>query len=298
MKKEGETYLCEWKKTGKEFRVSVIATPDWRASDASFEEAEGELLNVIEQATGDLRPNCEYEPERPKGVIQAKYEGCGIVAVSGANDAEDFIGNPEELFSGGVCPVCKSGFGARTEVPLKISTQLPANSDGAFVRVRVAGPFVSFSIEIFSSEFLNALSTEERARFKWLPVEGAKKTKKVFFEPVSQPLANKVMPKGLFQEKDRLQSDGIYCQKCQRRELRGIPQGGGIYTFLCADDLPAALPSCFQVGQAAALEFCMTKNRWSDLVGKSGTRRIMSRQVGIVKMDWVNPNPKLEMLSK
>ncbi len=296
---EGETYLCEWSKSGRQFLISIISRPGWNASGASFEEAESKLLNLVEEKTGDLRPNFEYQPDRPKEVIQAKFEGIGIVAISGASDSEDFAGNAERLFSGGICPACKNGVGERTDVLLKVSGRLPAKSDGAFVRVRIAGPFVSFSIQIFSSEFMAAISTEEKRRFRWLAVEAEKDSGATFFEPVSTPLADKVIPKNLFREQDRIQEDGIFCQECRRSELQGIPQGGGgIYTFLCEDDLPRPIPSCFQAGQVGALELCMTKIRWADLRGKKGTRRMMSRQVGMVKSKWVNPNPKFQVLAK
>ena len=296
---EGETYLCEWSKSGRRFLLSVIAKPEWNTSGPSFEKAESKLLELIEEKTGDLRPNFEYNPDRPKEVIQAKFEGCGLVAISGANDSEDFVGNAGELFTGGICPACKNGVGERTEVSLRISGQLPAKSDGAFVRVRITRPFVSFSIEIFSSEFVAALSAKEKRRFKWLAVEAEEKSGVKFFEPVSRPLANKVLPKNLFPERNRLLEDGMFCQECGRTELQGIPQGGGgIYTFLREDDLPKPVPSCFQVGQVGSLELCTTKTRWARLRGKKGTRRIMSRQVGIVKNDWVKTNPKLRELAK
>jgi hypothetical protein len=296
---EGETYLCNWSKSGRKFLITIVGKSEWNASGASFEEAEAELTDLIERKTGDLRPNFEYEPERPGEVIQAKFEGCGILAVSGANDSEDFAGKAEELFTGGICPACRNGVGKRTGVSLRISGQPPLKTDGAFVRVRIGGPFVSFTLQIFSAEFMAALSKEERGRFEWLPVESEKKSGGIFFEPISRPLADKVMPKNLFQEKNRLQDDGICCQKCGRKELLGIPKGGGgIYTFLCEDDLPRPIPSCFQAGQVGALELCMLKTRWVDLKGGKGTRRIMSRQVGMVKSDLVNRSPMLEVVAK
>jgi hypothetical protein len=224
-----------------------------------------------------------------------EFEGYGIVAISGANDSEDFVGNAGELFVGGICPACRHGIGDRTEMPLVTSCQLPADSDGGFVRIRIAGPHVTFSIYIFSSDFMAILSAEERRQFKWLPVKAGAKSKKSFFEPVSRALMDEVVPKGLFSESERLQPDGFHCQKCGRKTLCGIPQGGGgIYTFVSEADLPESLPTCFQIGQSGNLTFCMTKKRWKMLAGKQGTKRLMSRQVGIVKANKVNPNPLLE----
>ncbi len=295
---EGAVYLCEWSKDGKKFQIRVRDNTKWSVEGTSFEEAEARLLEIMNEATGDMQPCFEYRPEPPKGVIQKRFEGPGIVVVSGANDPLDFAGDPAELFVGGICPVCKKGIGKRTKIPL-IVRQLPRASDGATVRIRVSSPFVSFAIPIYSSQFIESLNPQERRHFEWLPVVSLTKAKTPFSEPISTPLVPMVMPKGLFNEKDRLQPDGFCCENCGRKELAGIPQGGGgIYTFVSEAALPQPLPSCFQVGQTGSLELCMPRKRWDELVGKPGTRRLMSRQVGVVKRSWVNPNPNLEVLPK
>jgi len=226
-------------------------------------------------------------------VVAAKFEGVGIVSVS-PNDVHDFVGDPGLLFSCGICPDCRRGVGERTEVPLRVSWKLPSNSDGGIVRIRIGGPFPVMSIRIFSSDFTEALSAQERQRFKWQPVESVEKSKKKFFEPISLPLARKVMPKGLFREKDRLQPDGFCCKKCGRKEVTAVQGSAGIIAFISEANLPKPLPSCFQFGQVASLVFCMTKSRWSELRGKPGTKRLLSNQVGVVKKGWVNPTPLLE----
>ena len=294
---EGTVYLCDWRKVGSSFEIRVRARPDWNATGSSFAEAELNLIWLLEKANRDLQPCFEYQPEPPKEAVQARFEGPGIVAVSGANDPLDHVGAVEELFAGGICSICKNGIGERTRKPLAVH-QFPKAADGAFVRIRMAGPFGNMSIEIFSQEFTNALTPEERCRFNWIPVEAGKKSERKFFEPLGSPLVTRIMPKGLFSEAERLQPDGFHCRKCGRLQLAGIPQrSGGIYTFISEADLPKPVPSCFQVGYPAGLEFCMTKERWNALVGKPGTRRLLSRPVGVVKKNWINPNPQLESLS-
>jgi hypothetical protein len=286
--RQGEVYLCEWKKEGKKYHIRILEKPAWQGTGDTFKGAEQILLNLIRETTGDMQPCLEYKPEPPEGILQARFKGPGILGVSGANDPLDFTGDPDRLFSGGICPSCKKGVGSRTENPL-IVTKTPDQSDGGYVRIRVMGPFGNMAVEIFSKEFRSLLSNEEKAHFQWIPVESTKKSNKVFFEPVSPPVAEKIMPKGLFDESNRLQPDGFHCQRCGRKQLAGVPQGsGGIYTFVSEADLPKPLPTCFQVGQSASLEFCMKQDRWSELAGKPGTKRIMSRQIGVVIAPWIS----------
>jgi len=294
---EGTVYLCRWRKADDSFEIEAAGNPKWRTIGNSFEDAESQLIFLLQETNGDFQPCFEYIPEPPKNVIRLRFEGLGIVGVSGANDFEDFVGEAEELFERGICEICKIGIGNRTERHLLIN-QYP-KGDGGYVRIRLGGFYGDMKFQIFSLEFVNALSLVERDRFSWIPVDSDRGSKRKFFEPISAPVAERIMPKGLFPEKERLQSDGFFCAKCRRTQLVGIPQGAaGLFSFISEADLPTPLPSCFQIGQTANLEFCMSKKRWEELKGKLGTNRLTSRQIGIAKKNWVNLHPKLQVLER
>lgn len=294
---EGGVYLCDWKKRGKSFEIQVRGKPQLKVAAPSIVDAEFALMELIHDVVGDMQPCFEYDPPLPKEAVQKKFEGIGIVAVSGGNDSFDYVGKPDELFTGGVCHVCKKGIGARTQKVLQLSTT-PKATDGGSVSIRVAGPWPEMHIEIFSEDFVKALTPEERGRFKWLPVEPAGKSKKSFFEPISVPLTDRVLPSVVISPEDRIEADGFNCRNCGRVQLWGIPHGGGgiIFRFVAEDALPNPLPSCFQIGQMADLKFCFRKERWAELVGKPGTKRFLSGQVGIVKRNQVNTNPEMQIL--
>lgn len=292
---EGSVYVCDWRQTGKHFEIQVRGNEKWLASASSFEEAEAKLLDLIGDASGDMQPCFEYDPDPPKEAVQARFDG-GIVGVSGANDPLDFSGNAEELFTEGICKVCKFGKGERGNSPLLVG-QFPNGSDGGFVRIRLGGPYGNMNVQIYSEQFIESLDPSEKRQFRWIPVEAAKKSKRKFLEPLSLSLIPLVMPKGLFSEAKRLQQDGFHCHACGRKQLAGIPQGsGGIFSFVSEAALPRPIPSCFQIGQSANVHFCMTKERWKLLRGTPGAKRLMSRQIGVVKKNWINPNPKLQDL--
>lgn len=293
---EGGVYVCNWIKRGNSFEIQIQEEPELKVRAASLLEAEQQLIDLVEEALGDLQPCFEYVPPLPKESVTKKFEGTGIVAVSGANDPLDYVGHPDELFTGGICSVCKKGIGTRTDKTLRVSI-IPNPTDGAFVRIRVAVPFAEMSVEIFSEAFVQALTPKARNRFQWLPVESEKKTTIKLFEPISVPVVNRILPKGLISAKERLQPDGFKCRRCGRLQLQGIPQGAaGIYSFVEQDCLPDPLPSCFQIGQTAALEFCFQNKTWTELVGKPGTKRLLSRQVGIVKRNQAQTKPDLRIL--
>jgi hypothetical protein len=295
---EGAVYVCEWRSSRKTYQMQILGRPEWSAGGRSFEEAEANILEVIEDATGDMQPCLEYKPEPPKAAVCRRFARPGIVAVSGGNDPLDHMGDLQGLFSGGVCAVCRRGIGKRTNAPLAIERP-PRKSDGGFVRLWPLGPFGSMSVQVFSASFIEALATDKRARFEWVRVESKGRSEQPFYEPLSPPLAEKVMPRGLFSEAERLQPDGFHCQHCGRKELTGIPQGGaGLYTFISLAAIPDPPPPCFQIGQPGALEFCMTSSRWAQMVGKRGTSRLLSRQVGVVPRRWINCSPLLEPLPR
>ena len=292
--REENVYLCSWRTINKRVEIQVLKH-NWVVLGDSFEDAESQLIDLISNATGDLQPCFEYDPEPPKDAVQARFDG-GILAVSGANNPLDFLGNPEKLFADGICKVCKFGKGERLEVPLIIS-RLPTDSDAGYVRVRLNGPYGNMNLQIYSERFVENLVAKERQRFRWIAVETEQKSKQPFFEPVSASVIPMILPKGLFKEEKRLQPDGFHCGACGRKQLAGIPQGsGGIYSFISEDAIPKPNPSCFQIGQFANLYFCMTRERWQELRGKPGTKRLMSRQIGVVKKSWVNSDPKLNFL--
>jgi hypothetical protein len=293
---DGGVYLCAWTKARGIYKLSVVKRPELRAEAKDFAEAEELLVEAIHDEVGDMQPCLEYQEPPPKGVVQAKFEGPGIVSVGGSNDFLECVGELDGLFDGGLCPLCRHGIGARTDAPLVVEG-FASGSDGAFVTIGQRGSWGRGRHQIFSAEFRAALDPQDAGRFEWIPVESKRKSKRKFFEPVSPPVAPHVLPAGLSPESKRIQPDGFSCGKCGRKQLAGIPKGGdGIFKFVSAQDLPAVLPGCFQTGLPADLDFTMTKEKWKTLVGQPGTKRLMSGQVGVVPAGSAIATPQLELL--
>jgi len=55
-----------------------------------------------------------------------------------------------------------------------------------------------------------------------------------------------------------------------------------MYKFLAMRDLPKPLPTVFAIGRPGDVRLCMTHARFSQLIGRRGTRDIKSSRVWVV----------------
>lgn len=286
-------FICQWakKKAGYEMRVDSLGL---KVIGATFEDAEGEILDLIPDLTGKIIVGLEFQPAAPKTAITAKFGEPGIVLLS-SNDPADMYPDFSYLYTEGVCGSCNRGKGERNREPMRLDAY--SSGDAIFVRFRSRWSYGHMSVTIFSEDFINCLRKEEASGIDWIPVEVTRKKKKKYFEPISRPIVPQVMPAGLFNESERLQPDAFFCEECGRHELIGLPQGGGgIGTLVDGRALPTVLPSLFHIGQTADLSFCMPKQRWQEILGQPGTKNIVTLQVGVVKGGRISKHPVTERL--
>lgn len=291
---EGRVFICTWKQVGDRYRVWVKGRPRLAAEAADFADADEELWGVISTATGDGENLREYDPARP-AVAQARLlSRLALVAAPGTAQ----LLNAAELFDGGICPDCKYGRGARTDVPMVLDKI--KGGDVGYTRVGTyyisAGPRIDF----YSDAFLRLLTAAERKRFIWRRVERAgRAARKVFYELVGSQVH--VPYRVLVGGPERLQCDG--CGQSR------VPIGGGATSypqwllsevdyryevlpdyFISAADLPKPLPNCLTAGHHPTVyDLCFLPSRWRQLVGQPGAKGVSTSDVGIVAPELVSP---------
>jgi hypothetical protein len=194
-------------------------------------------------------------------VVTAVGQGGGIVQ------------NRDELFTGQTCGVCLIPTGERTDAPIRIEFQTGYDRryDGimAMLEERPRGP----TFYLYSAEFLEALSADQRNAFRWREAVASKPTPttKHFFEIVE---AQRVVPPVRLRDGTATVWE---CPRCGRldspqyREREHLPQwlqayvpnaaedlratvGGQTprapYLFVTGELLPEPLPPAFAVGES------------------------------------------------
>jgi hypothetical protein len=291
--------MCRRVRVGTRYRVWVRSRPTLAAEGDSFQGADEQLSALICEAMGDGESVREYDPPRPG------MEGSGLLfrltLVSGESYAT--IGNAEELFTKGLCPQCKQPRGERTKAALALAS-IESAVDGGLATTGPGGG--GSSLDFFSERFLAQLSPGERAAFEWRTVECRSRTRRVFYELVD---ARVIVPFVVLSDLAAAlwnvpsASPGLTLTKCDtcgwlNEPLYVFPSGGLPYWYVSATDLPDPLPTCFAVGGASGLSLGFTRGRWSEIVGRAGTRGIASSDVGVVAQSLVEPNPPRQLLSE
>jgi hypothetical protein len=139
---------------------------------------------------------------------------------------------------------------------------------------------------LFSEEFLNLLTLEERQYLKFQPVirkRGARR----FYEllgPAGPPL---VAVAGM-------KISGWRCSQCGHRTWSYWVKALSIRTFIAASDLPPFLRGIFTVGIPPEIHWAVTSERWKTLVGQKGTRGFASNLLGVVPEREVVREPELQ----
>jgi hypothetical protein len=285
---EGRVYVCTWKKTDAGYRVWVKRRPKLAAEGETFEAADERLWEVILRATGDGENNREYVPALPTD--GADTAGPRIVSVSGDTIAAmpDPLGM---LYTGERCPRCGNSTGGRSEVPLRLDIESGYEGGIAFIR---EGTFAKGTRPFFSDAFLDLLTADERERFIWRRVDRPARAKKVFYELVGSTVDLPVVAV------THLPGDGGgRCEVCGWLALPLYNQGSaGPRRFVCSADLPATAPSCFTASEGRSSYLCFTLIRWESLVGKAGTRGLVSSDVGVARPDQCLRSPEVPTLAE
>jgi hypothetical protein len=286
---EGRVVVCSWKKTADGYRVWVKGRPKLAAEADTFETADERLWEVILRATGDGENTREYAPASPRG--SGEGPAVGVVMVSGntvahVNDASG------ALHAGERCPRCGNSTGGRTETPLRLD-DIESGYEGGIAHIR-EGTYAKGSRPFFSDRFRSLLTAEERARFTWRKVERPRRAKKEFYElatsSVDVPVVGVRSLKG---------DGGGRCETCGWFALPFYnTASGGPHWFVCASDLPHPVPSCFTASHGRTCYLCFTAERWEKLVGKPGTRGVVSSDVGVVDAERCEREPAVPTLSE
>ena len=295
---EEKVYICCWNQSRDGFTLWLKSRPKIRAAGANYSEAEEKLIEMIQDSGGAMVPTFEFDSPLPKSTYEAKYCDPELFIIGGADgfetdaprrkpqetvgDQNDRLKWRDEFFRLPVCRNCKYESSPRSDKPLTLNA-IPASCDGAFGSV---GRENGATIQIFSEEFLKRLTPNEHKRLKFKPVNW--KGRRKFYElvgPAGLPLVGVA----------GLKPSGWRCTKCRYRSWGYWMEGLAIHTFIAKADLPRKMSGIFTIGTLPEISLVATAARWQELVGKKGTRGIVSEMLGVVSDREVVRQPKLSV---
>jgi hypothetical protein len=282
---EGNVFITTWSRTDTGFRVWVKGRPKLSAEGATFEEADRRLWEVIGLATGDGENVHEYVPPAPSqataGVAQR-----GTLWRFGIQSGTRMV-DPTGLFTGGLCTNCLMPRGPRTELPLaaeKIDRGVQASS----VTLPRAGPGVGPVLRVFSSDFLEQLTPDERRGIEWRPIVPSKGEKREFFELVPRDTPVPTVGEQGFTTYYAL------CKTCGWKWVVPDYVKGRPISLVSEADLPRPMPSVLTVGRWADPSLAASEERWLEFVGTPAMKGIKGGVIGIIAEDAVDRAPSFK----
>lgn len=265
---EGNVYICLWKKRGRRLTISLKSDPGVKVSAPELDEAEEKMWELLCEKFGDGEAVLQYETPPPVAATEfaTRYGTPHLVTVS-VNDGMGGLVNEKEVHPKGYCNDCR--------LPLEVADGVipeydyVPTSDGA---VTMQGLF-------FSENFLSLLSKKEKAGLEFLSVKGPAKAKKRFFQLTGKTVADYVGVPGF---------EGLslhQCRRCKRPLTISYLRNCKMYNFVALHDLPKPLPTVFAIGRDGDVSLCMTRARYSELLGQPGTRNMTSSRLWVVPDD-------------
>ena len=258
---EGNVYLCVWAKRGARLTLALKDDPKIKVSAPELDEAEEKMWELLCEKFGDGEAVLQYVTPPPVAATEfaARYGRPHLVIVSG-NDSMGGLLNEKEVHPKGYCRDCRDPL-VTTKVTPEYDYVPP--SDGA------VGGF-------FSADFLSLLTKKEKEGLQLVPVVGPKRARKSFFKLTGAAVADFVGVPGF---------EGLCldrCRRCKRALTLMYLRNNKLYRFLALNDLPTPPPAVFVVGREGNISLCVTRERFSQLLGKPGARNITSSRVWVV----------------
>lgn len=263
---EGNVYICTWSQDQTGFTIALKRDPKIQTIGETLAEAEEQMWDLLCEIFGDGEAVLQYEKPPPvaEQKFASRYGTPHLVTVSG-NESTGKLLNAPELHPRGYCRRCERPLETTPGI-LPQFDWLPS-CDGA----------VSQNLNpIFSSEFLALLTDKERSSLLFEPVLGPKRQRKKFFQLAGQPKADFVaVPEfeGLL---------NFHCQGCQRPMEICYLRNCALFRFIALLDLPNPIPDVFTIGSDGQLNLCMRQERFSQILGQRGARKITSSRLWVV----------------
>lgn len=317
---EDFVYVCRWRFDADGYSLWHKDRPKCRARGQTLEQAEESLILAIQKRRGAVTPIFEFDPPLPPGELNGLLTVPRLLIVGGdesfdptgphrttvmdtataasiPNDqllerirehnawrvAEDERRRAwaDSFFEKPPCRNCRQATSRRTSRPLELTHSL-TRADGALGFLSHYGGAVA---RIFSEQFLDILAPAERSSLQFQGVV-LKRSKRKFYELIG--------PEGIpYVHVRDLPCTGWKCPECGYR-IWGYWKGGISFNRVVAQaDLPSPLPSLFTIGTLPEIELCLTAERWSELVGRTGTRQFVSSPVGVISNDRMLSEPEL-----
>jgi len=202
---EGQVYRCTWNKRGKHFLMKSLSPVKIQSLGIDLETAKNNLLAQIMDTTGDGEAQLQFVPPLPEPTGKNRFSPEYFHLKF--NEFVDFsLSNQDELYSGSVCQVCRTGLGSRTDVS-RIITSLSRYDVVGFrndhnVRMMFSGILLEHL-----SPFIKDRVTCNEVHFESKLLK--KSLVKKFFEIDFQPIVEVSVPK----KHDKL--GGWRCPKCK-----------------------------------------------------------------------------------
>lgn len=301
---ESAVYICQWARRGKGYRLWTKDNPEITGSGPSYAAAEAALLAAITDAGGAMAPTLEFDPPLPPSADEERYARPELFLVCGNDGFETTaprtkpFESAEErerrqclldgFYESPTCRHCGQPTARRNAQPLSID-YWPPGYDGALGTLWHHG---SAHAEMVSERFLALLTKSERDGLVLLEAQRRSRRGMRLFELVGPPGLPRVAARGV-------PVSGWRCPACALRFItRPYEEGVFITAFVAADDLPRPLPGAFTVGGPDWLHLCITGERWREMVGRPGTRGMVSEPLGVVRGADVVRDPDVPLLQR
>jgi hypothetical protein len=236
---EGRFWKCSWERGDGTYVIWVVPSPKIRAAGKSWQGALDSICEAIGNASGDGEPVLSFDPPEPidSGDGAFAHPDWLFLGVNGWLQADT---DRPELFSKGFCEHCGAPRGDRTDIP--IAAKSPGEGDLCCPAINPYTPV------IFSQRLLEALSSDERDGFRWIPVTPAPRTRKKYFECIPLSIVSPVAVRGITVK-------GSECPECDDRNILCTTdkelnfQTPQIHSWVAGEDLPRSVAGMLAFGR-------------------------------------------------
>lgn len=273
----GNVYRCDWKKTRNGYSLWLANDPNVSVTKPSVDECQDALGDLIQQRFGDSEAVIDFvgrPPGLPRRYGSPEFRLIGWDATATLKTAV------EDLYAGGLCPVCGSCFGQRTETAIQV-VKLPDDAVGVSVG--------RISAAVYAEKFLRELGVLDSKRYTFRRVVSLPKFESagIYYEIIPKSNDARVFPVAVKDLEEHIQA--WKCSRCGSYDISYLLETSFVH-FVPASIVSGLAEPTFLLGSM----LCVAGKAWRDLKCASG-KAISTEQVGIVSADDMDQEPRFEV---
>lgn len=257
--REGQVYTVRWQESDGLYRLTLARKSSVTVTSATIDAGLDELAGHVIDLYGDGEPQWRLEPRLPVPPGLAHFERYVILSADAMWETAQPV---EELFEGTRCRACRTFFGRRNSLPLRLSVRHGRGS------IATSLPAIGFTGMLLTEDWVPKLPRELLEAFTLVPAEAPRTVRKRWLELQPRWAVHEV----LWSSHPHLHRLPTPCKTCGALKPTSYAPGGSNpklesvdARFVRETDVPEPRPASFALRGRNNWTLAVRESLWNEI---------------------------------